>query len=143
MDHWMALAFLAAGIILAVVEMATLTFYLAGLSFAALATALYTWLYPSVWWQAAIVFALAAIIALPLAHLLRRRLQASRANSALDDMDKGALVIVAEDNSGNLKVKYRDSLWEAVWEGGGQPKIGARAEVVARDGSRLRIKSAG
>ena len=143
MDHWMALGFLAAGIILAVVEMTTLTFYLAALSFAALATALYTWLYPSVWWQAAIVFAIAAIIALPLAHLLRRHMQLSRTNSALDDMDKGGVVTVVEDNNGSLKVKYRDSLWEAVWEGGGQPKIGARAEVLARDGSRLRIKAIG
>lgn len=141
MDHWMSLTFLAAGIILAVIEMATLTFYLAGLSFAALATAIYTWLYPSVWWQAAIVFALASIIALPLAHVLRKRMQASRTNSSLDDMDKGALVTVAENNSGNLKVKYRDSLWEAVWEGGGQPQVGARAEVVARVGSRLHIKT--
>lgn len=143
MSHWIALGFLAAGIILAVAEMTTLTFYLAALSFAALATALYTWLYPSVWWQAAIVFAVAAIIALPLAHLLRHRMQASRTNSALDDMDKGGVVTVVEDNNGSLKVKYRDSLWEAVWEGGGQPKIGARAEVLARDGSRLRIKAIG
>ncbi|MDE2195740.1 MAG: NfeD family protein [Gammaproteobacteria bacterium] len=143
MDHWMALAFLAVGIILAVVEMATLTFYLAALAFAALVTALYTWLHASAGWQAALVFAVAAVIALPLAHLLRRRLQASRSNSGLDDMDKGALVTVAEDSYGILKVKYRDSLWEAVWEGGGKPQIGARAEVVARDGSRLRIKAIG
>ena len=143
MDHWMSLAFLAAGIILAVMEMATLTFYLAGLSFAALATALYAWLYPAVWWQAAIVFAVAAVIALPLAHLLRRRMQASRVASALDDMDKGALVTVAEDTNGILKVRYRDSLWEAEWEGNGQPKVGARAKVVARQGSRLRVKAAG
>ena len=141
MNHWMALGFLAAGIILAVVEMTTLTFYLAALSFAALATALYAWLYPSVWWQAAMVFAIAAIIALPLAHLLRHRMQVSRTNSTLDDMDKGARVTVVEDNNGSLKVKYRDSLWEAVWEGSGQPRIGSRAEVLARDGSRLRIKS--
>ena len=141
MDHWMSLGFLAVGIILAVMEMATLTFYLAALAFAAFAASLYTWMYESPWWQAAIVFAVAAVVALPLAHLLRRRMQASRTNSALDDMDKGALVTVAEDNNGNLKVKYRDSLWEAVWEGGGQPQIGARAEVVARDGSRLRIKA--
>ncbi|MGH8415546.1 MAG: NfeD family protein [Gammaproteobacteria bacterium] len=143
MNHWIALAFLSAGIVLAVMEMATLTFYLAALSFASLATALYTWLYPSAGWQAAIVFAVAAVIALPLAHLLRRRMQASRTNSALDDMDKGALVTVAEDTNGNLKVKYRDSLWEAVWEGSGQPQIGTRAQVVARDGARLRIKSTG
>ena len=143
MEHWMSLVFLAAGIVLAVIEMATLTFYLAGLSFAALATALYSWLYPSAGWQAAIVFAVAAIIALPLAHWLRRRMQASRNDISLDDMDKGAFVTVAEDNNGNLKVKYRDSLWEAVWEGAGRPSVGARAEVVARDGSRLRIKAVG
>ncbi|MDE2346801.1 MAG: NfeD family protein [Gammaproteobacteria bacterium] len=141
MDHWISLTFLAVGIILAVTEMATLTFYLAGLSFAALVTALYSWVYSPDWWQAAIVFALAAVIALPLAHLLRRRMQMSRNNSSLDDMDKGAQVTVAEDSNGNLKVKYRDSLWEAVWEGDGQPKLGARAQVVAREGSRLHIKA--
>jgi len=143
MDHWMSLAFLAAGIILVVVEMATLTFYLAGLSFAAFIASLYSWIYPSLWWQAAIVFAVAAVVALPMAHVLRKRMQATRANTGLDDMDKGALVTVVENNNGNLKVKYRDSLWEAVWEGSGQPQVGTRAEVVARVGSRLRIKSVG
>lgn len=143
MNHWMALGFLAGGIVLAVAEMATLTFYLAALSFAALAAALYTWLYPASGWQAAIVFAVAAVIALPLAHLLRRRMQASRTNASLDDMDKGALVTVAEVTDGNLRVRYRDSLWEAVWEGAGKPQIGTRAEVVAREGSRLRIKTVG
>jgi membrane protein implicated in regulation of membrane protease activity len=143
MDHWMSLTFLAAGIILIVIEMTTLTFYLAGLSFAAFIASVYSWIYPSLWWQAAIVFAAAAVFALPLAHVLRLRMQANRTNSALDDMDKGAWVTVAENSNGNLKVKYRDSLWEAVWEGGGKPQVGARAEVVARDGSRLRIKSVG
>jgi len=143
MDHWMSLAFLAAGIILVVVEMATLTFYLAGLSFAAFIASLYSWIYPSLWWQAAIVFAVAAVVALPMAHVLRKRMQSTRANTSLDDMDKGALVTVAESSNGNLKVKYRDSLWEAVWEGSGQPQAGTRAEVVARVGSRLRIKSVG
>ncbi len=141
MDHWISLTFLAAGIILVVIEMTTLTFYLAGLSFAAFIAALYSWIYPSIWWQAAMVFAAAAVVALPMAHVLRKRMQATRTNSSLDDMDKGALVIVAENSNGNLKVKYRDSLWEAVWEGGGQPQVGTRAEVVARMGSQLRIKS--
>jgi len=143
MDHWMSLAFLAAGIILVVVEMATLTFYLAGLSFAAFIASLYSWIYPSLWWQAAVVFAVAAVVALPMAHVLRKRMQSTRANTSLDDMDKGAMVTVAESSNGNLKVKYRDSLWEAVWEGSGQPQAGTRAEVVARVGSRLRIKSVG
>ncbi|MBI3560834.1 MAG: hypothetical protein HY080_03870 [Gammaproteobacteria bacterium] len=143
MEHWLSLAYLVAGIILAVMEMVTLTFYLAGLSFAALCTALYTWVYTSTWWQAAIVFAVAAVIALPLVHLLRLRMQAGRSNSGLDDMDRGALVTVAEDNNGDLKVRYRDSLWEAVWEGGGKPQVGMRAEIVARNGSRLRIKAIG
>lgn len=141
MNHWMALGFLAAGIVLAIAEMATLTFYLAALSFAALVTALVTWLHPSVWWQAAVVFVIAALIALPLAHLLRRHLQANRASSALDDMDRGAVVTIAEDHQGLLKVNYRDSLWEAIWVGAGKPKVGTRAEIVAREGSRLRIKA--
>ncbi|MGH8279144.1 MAG: NfeD family protein [Gammaproteobacteria bacterium] len=141
MNHWIAIGFLAAGIILAALEMATLTFYLAALSFAALVAALCDWLIALTWWQAAIVFAVAAVIALPLAHLLRRRLQANRASSALDDMDRGAVVIIAEDHHGLLMVSYRDSLWEAVWEGSGKPPVGGRAEIVAREGSRLRIRA--
>ena len=139
MDHWLPLVFLAAGLILAVMEMATLTFYLAALSFAALATALYTWRYESLWWQATIVFAVAAVFALPLAHLLRQRTQGGK-DDPVGDMDKGGKVTIASNDNGNLKVRYRDSLWEAVWEGSGQPQVGQRAEVVARDGSRLRIR---
>jgi membrane protein implicated in regulation of membrane protease activity len=47
---------------------------------------------------------------------------------------------VAEAGGNRLKVRYRDSLWEAVWEGGGAPQVGQAAEVVARDGARLRIR---
>lgn len=139
MGYLIPLAFLAAGIILIVLEMSTLTFYMAALAFAALATALAAWLYPLEWWQATVVFAAASIVALPLAHVLRRRMQGSKADP-LGDMDKGGLVTVAEDDNGVLKVKYRDSLWEAVWEGAGRPSIGQRAEVTARDGARLRVK---
>lgn len=141
MNHWIAIGFLVAGIILAIVEIATLTFYLAALSFAALVAALAAWLFAIPWWQAAIVFAVAAVIALPLAHLLRRHLQANRASSALDDMDRGATVTIAENAKGALRVQYRDSLWEAVWEGAGEPRVGNRARIVAREGSRLRIKA--
>lgn len=139
MGYLMPLGFLAAGIILIVLEMSTLTFYMAALAFAALVTSLATWLYPSNEWQAALVFAVAAIVALPLAHLLRRRVQGNKAD-ALGDMDKGGVATVAESTGGVLKVKYRDSLWEAVWEGSGTPSVGQRAEITARDGSRLRVK---
>src|SRR5690349_18161846 len=139
MGYLMPLGFLAAGIILIVVEMSTLTFYMAALAFAALVTALATWLYPSNEWQAALVFAVAAVVALPLAHLLRHRVQGGKGDP-LGDMDKGGVTTVAEYAGGVLKVKYRDSLWEAVWEGGGTPSIGQRAEITARDGSRLRVK---
>jgi membrane protein implicated in regulation of membrane protease activity len=134
--------FLAAGIILIVLEMLSLTFYLAALAFAALVTALAVWLSPMEWWQATLVFAVASVIALPLAHQLRLRMQGSRTDP-LADMDKGGTVTVVEDRNGVLKVKYRDSLWEAVWEGAGQPAVGQRAEISARDGARLRVKALG
>ena len=133
MGYLMPLGFLAAGIILIVLEMSTLTFYMAALAFAALVTALATWLYPSNEWQAALV--LAAMVALPLAHLLRRRVQGSKADP-MSDMDKGEIATVAENAGGVLKVKYRDSLWEAVWEGASMPDMGQRAEILSRGGSR-------
>lgn len=139
MGYLMPLVFLAAGIVLIVLEMATLTFYLAALAFAALVTALVTWLYPLSEWQAGLAYAAAAVVALPLAHLLRHRVQGGRGDP-LADMDKGGVVTVAESGGGVLKVKYRDSLWEAVWEGAGKPTVGQRAEVTARDGARLRVK---
>ena len=71
MDHTVALVFLGAGIILIVLEMASLTFYLAALGFASLLTSLVTWVYPVQDWQAAAVFAVASAVTLPLAHLLR------------------------------------------------------------------------
>ena len=139
MGYTISLVFLAAGIMFAVLEMATLTFYLAALSFAALSTALVSWLYQPNGWQAALIFAVASLVALPLAHLLRLRMQGSKIDP-LADMDKGAQVTVAQIAAGQLKVKYRDSLWEAVWEGSGTPQVGQRAEVAARDGARLRIR---
>ena len=142
MEHYIALAFLAAGIILVVLEMVSLTFYMAALGFACFVTALVTWLYPMDGWLAAVVFALGSAVSLPLAHLLRHRVQGNKPDPLLD-MDKGSLVTVAETSSQGLKVKYRDSLWEAAWEGAGSPAIGQRAEVVARDGARLRIKPVG
>ncbi len=142
MDHVLAYGFLAAGIILIVLEMASLTFYMAALAFASFVTALAAWFWPLEYWGAALVFAVGSAVALPLAHLLRHRLQARNPDQLLD-MDKGSRVVVAAADPRGIKVKYRDSLWEAVWEGGGTPQVGQAAEVVARDGSRLRIKSVG
>ncbi len=142
MDHTLALVFFGASIVLIVLEMASLTFYMAALAFASLVTALVAWFYPQEWWQAAVVFAAASVVALPLAHLLRHRIQ-GRTPDLLTDMDKGAQVTIAEDHGGVLRVRYRDSLWEAVWEGAGRPSIGQRAEIAARDGARLRVKPLG
>jgi len=139
MDHFVPSAFLAAGLILLVLEMASLTFYMAALGFASLLTALVTWFYPMQDWQAAAVFAVCAAVSLPLAHWLRHRMQGGQADPLLD-MDKGSRVTVAETGHHNIKVRYRDSLWEAVWEGSGTPQVGQPAEVVARDGARLRIR---
>jgi membrane protein implicated in regulation of membrane protease activity len=139
MDHFVPLAFLAAGLILIVLEMASLTLYLGALGVAALLTAVITWFYPLENWQAALVFAVASAIMLPLAHLLRHRMQAGR-DHVLVDTDKGGRVTVAETGDRGVRVRYRDSLWEAVWEGAGAPQVGQSAEIVARDGARLRIR---
>jgi membrane protein implicated in regulation of membrane protease activity len=138
MDHFVPLAFLAAGIILIVLEMTSLTFYLGALGVAALLTAAITWFYPLENWQAAAVFAVASAVMLPLAHLLRQRMQSGR-DHVLVDTDKGSRVTVAETGE-RVRVRYRDSLWEAVWEGSGSPQVGQAAEIVTRDGARLHIR---
>ncbi|HEY1771585.1 MAG TPA: NfeD family protein [Gammaproteobacteria bacterium] len=139
MDHFVPLAFLAAGLILIVLEMASLTFYLGALGVAALLTAVITWFYPLENWQAALVFAVASAVMLPLAHVLRRRMQAGK-DHVLVDTDKGGRVTVTETGERGLRVRYRDSLWEAVWEGAGSPQVGQFAEIVARDGARLHVR---
>jgi membrane protein implicated in regulation of membrane protease activity len=58
----------------------------------------------------------------------------------LVDTDKGSRVTVAETGERGVRVRYRDSLWEAVWEGASSPQVGQTAEIVARDGARLRIR---
>ena len=140
MGYVLPSVFLAAGIVFAIMEMSTLTFYLAGLSFAALLTALATWIYPFEWWQASLVFAAAAIVALPLMHKLRLHMQGSKSDP-IGDMDKGGDVTIVEVDGKRLKVKYRGSLWEAEWEGTGHPHVGQHAQVAAREDSRLRIKA--
>jgi membrane protein implicated in regulation of membrane protease activity len=131
--------FLAAGILLAVIEMLTVTFYLAALAVASLLTAVVVWFAHPTPIQAAIVFAATSLVTLTLAHRLRRRMQ-PHGTDALADMDRGGEVVVEDVAAGQLKVRYRDSIWEAVWEGPGEPARGARAVISAREGSRLRIR---
>lgn len=130
--------FLAAGILLAVIEMLTVTFYLAALAVASLLTAAIAWFAHPTPLQTAIVFAVTALVTLTFAHRLRRRMQ-PQGTDALADMDRGSEVVVEDVAAGSLKVRYRDSTWEAVWEGPGEPARGMRAVISARDGSRLRI----
>ncbi|HET7923076.1 MAG TPA: NfeD family protein [Gammaproteobacteria bacterium] len=134
--------FLIAGILLAVIEIVTVTFYLAALAVAALLTALVVWLAEPSPLAAGFVFAVSALVSLLFAHRLRHRMQ-PRESDALADMDRGAEVRLEEVAGTALKVRYRDSLWEAVWEGPGEPAPGARAVISAREGSRLRVRAAG
>lgn len=129
---------LAAGVVLAAIEMATVTFYLAALALACFVTALLVWLLGLDFGGATVAFALASVVFLPVAHHWRVQVQDKRADE-LADMDKGGVVTIEGETDGALKVRYRDSTWDAVWEGDGKPAVGSRAVIKARDGSRLRI----
>lgn len=129
---------LAAAVVLAAVEMATVTFYLAAIALACFVTAALIWMLGLDFGGAAVVFALACIVFLPIAHHWRVQVQDKRADE-LADMDKGGIVTVEGEKDGALKVRYRDSTWDAVWEGEGKPAVGSRAVIKAREGSRLRI----
>ncbi|HEV2212701.1 MAG TPA: hypothetical protein VGS99_05075, partial [Gammaproteobacteria bacterium] len=112
--------FLAAGLVLAAVELATTTFYLAALALSCLLTALGVWLLGLDFGPAAVVFAIASVVLLPVAHHWRKQVQDKRADE-LADMDKGGAVTVESDQDGKLKVRYRDSIWDADWDGPGKP----------------------
>jgi membrane protein implicated in regulation of membrane protease activity len=133
--------FLATTMVLFIAEIMTGTFYLSALGFAALITAVVTWIYEPSLWGATVVFALASAVTVGIARRVRQRFQGERADP-LADMDRGGSVTIVESDEGHLRVSYRDSTWEAIWEGRGSPRVGQKAEIVARDGSRLRIRSA-
>jgi membrane protein implicated in regulation of membrane protease activity len=131
--QWM---FLVLGLVAAVCELATGTFYLAGLAAAALLTALAgLWVAPG---MLPVAFVILCIAVLPAVRLLRRRLARSR---ALPDADIGQSVTVVSvaAETRHLVVSYRGSRWDAVVDKGMLPAPGQSAVITAKTDKLLHL----
>lgn len=128
--------FLVLGLVAAIAELNSGTFYLAGVAVAALLTSL-----SGLWIRAdwlPIVFLVFCIGLLPAVLLLRRRLSRGR---TLPDPDVGQIVTVVSisEGSGRIVVSYRGSRWEGVLERGEMPLPGQSATITRKTDKLLHL----
>jgi membrane protein implicated in regulation of membrane protease activity len=128
--------FLVLGLVAAIAELNSGTFYLAGVAVAAFLTSV-----SGLWLRAdwlPIAFLVFCIGLLPVVLLLRRRLSRGR---SLPDPDVGQIVTVVgiSEGSGRLTVSYRGSRWEGVLERGTMPEPGQSATITRKTDKLLHL----
>jgi membrane protein implicated in regulation of membrane protease activity len=126
--------FLVLGLVAALAELNSGTFYLAGVAVAAFLTAVGGfWVRPD--WLPVGFLVVCLVLAYPVV-LLRRGLAVG--GRALPDPDVGQIVTVVSvsEESGRLVVSYRGSRWDAVMESGKMPAPGQVA-VIERKTDKL------
>jgi membrane protein implicated in regulation of membrane protease activity len=128
--------FLVLGLVAAIAELNSGTFYLAGVAAAALLTSLSGLWIREDWLP--IAFLVFCIGLLPVVLLLRRRLSRGR---TLPDPDVGQIVTVVSisEGSGRLVVSYRGSRWEGVLERGKMPEPGQSATITRKTDKLLHL----
>jgi membrane protein implicated in regulation of membrane protease activity len=128
--------FLVLGLVAAIAELNSGTFYLAGVAAAAFFTSLSGLWIREDWLP--IAFLVFCIGLLPLVLLLRRRLSWGR---TLPDPDVGQIVTVVSisEESGRLVVSYRGSRWEGVLERGKMPEAGQSATITRKTDKLLHL----
>jgi membrane protein implicated in regulation of membrane protease activity len=129
--------FLVLGLVAALAELQSGTFYLAGVAVASFLTALGGfWVGPD--WLPLGFLVVCLALAYPVV-LLRRRLAAG--GRALPDPDVGQMVTVVSvsDESGRLVVSYRGSRWEAVMDKGAVVGPGQVAVITRKTDKLLHL----
>jgi len=131
--QWM---FLVLGLVAAIAELNSGTFYLAGAAAAAFLTSLSGFWIRADWLP--IAFLVFCVGLLPVVLLLRRRLSPGR---TLPDPDVGQIVTVVSvsEGSGRLVVSYRGSRWDAVLERGKMPEPGHSATITRKTDKLLHL----
>jgi membrane protein implicated in regulation of membrane protease activity len=128
--------FLVLGLVAAIAELNSGTFYLAGVAAAAFLTSLSGLWIREDWLP--IAFLVFCIGILPVVLLLRRRLSWGQ---SLPDPDIGQTVTVVSilEGSGRLVVSYRGSRWEGMLERGKMPDIGQTATIIRKTDKLLHL----
>jgi membrane protein implicated in regulation of membrane protease activity len=128
--------FLVLGLVAAIAELNSGTFYLAGVAVAALLTSLSGFWLRADWLPLA--FFVLCVGALPVVLLLRRRLPRGR---TLPDPDVGQIVTVVSvsEENGRLVVSYRGSRWDAVLDRGKMPRPGQSATITRKTDKLLHL----
>ena len=131
--QWM---FLVLGLVAAIAELNSATFYLAGVAAAALLTSLSGFWLRADWLP--IAFFVFCVGLLPVVLLLRHRLPRGR---TLPDPDVGQIVTVmsVSAESGRLVVSYRGSRWDAVLDRGKMPEAGQSATITRKTDKLLHL----
>ncbi len=135
------LAILAAAVL--AIELATMTFYLIAVAAALGAGSIAAFAGDSAG-MAIVVVVIAALVGLPAATIVRRRLLRPRPEWAqVACPDVGQLVRVETISAEGLRVAYRDTSWQARLESpsAAPPAIGDILTIVDRQGSELILAS--
>ncbi len=134
----MAHYWIAAAIILFMIELFIGTIYLLVLSLSLLGAAFIAW-----WLGTDAAMVAAAVLSLiGCAWIWRRKQNESVPVSDVDDLDLGQLVILEKQlPTGDWQVHYRGTLWEARPTLSGSLKQGDTATIIGHEGNILLIKS--
>jgi len=132
-----SLAWLIAGFILLITELATGTFYLLVLGVAAFAGAGVAYPGGTLVWQS-LVSAVVAIAGVVWVHQYRKR-TVSSPMQGLDIGQPAAFESWVDKNAGHARVRYRDALWDARITGGASGESGEILYIISVDGNTLKV----
>lgn len=137
--HWLVF-----GLVLLIAEMASGTTYLLWPAVAAFATALISWFAPVNWVAEMAIFAVLVIALTAFGRPLVQRWREEGAASGLNERSAtliGTRGVLTAFANGAGSVKVNDTVWRSVSDEALQP--GETVEVIAVDGTTLRVKRAG
>lgn len=135
------LAWLLAALLLVVVELMTGTFYLLILGMAAGVGSVVAY-FDQPFWVQALLAAIAACLGAVLVHRYHRAANAtSPAQRANDIGETVRMENWISEPQRLVRVRYRDTLWDAEVLGAGHLKPNALLYVVATQGSRLKVSA--
>jgi len=133
----LSLAWLIAGFILIIVELATGTFYLVVLGIAAFAGAGVAYAGGAFVWQA-LAAALVAVAGVVWVHLVRKSISPKRMQG-LDFGQPAAFESWVNKSTAQARVRYRDALWDAQVAGDASGEPGEILYITSVDGSTLKV----